>query len=362
MIDEKLAVWALAGIEGVGPAIFNSLIIRFGSAAAIFETAGEELLNAELVNRNLANRILSAKDWAELERRFKKSFPDGAAFITITDNIYPPKLKNIPDPPPFLYCKGETDIFEQPSLAIVGARRPTDYGIRLTSRLVAELASAGVVIVSGLAYGIDAAAHISALDSGGKTIAVFGCGLDIIYPAGHRSLAERIMGSGCLVSEFPKGTRPERFNFPIRNRIVAGLSDGVLVVEAGAKSGALVTAGIALEQNKDVLALPGSVDSELSLGTNSLIKQGAVPVTSADDIFANFKWHRSSATARPAVDVSKLSRDELGVFNHLSVQPTHLDELGRKSGLGPGKIAEALLNLELKGLIMRKPGNYVVKA
>ncbi len=224
------------------------------------------------------------------------------------------------------------------------------------------MAAAGVVIVSGLAYGIDGTAHQATLEAGGITAAVFGCGLDTIYPPGHRTLAQRIIESGCLISEFPMGTKPERFNFPVRNRIVAGLSDGVLVVEAGQRSGALVTASLALDQGRDVLAIPGSIENELSVGPNSLIKQGALTVTSADDIFANFGWHRSTATKERNYDLGKLSKDELAIFGLLSVQPVHLDEIGRGAALGPGKIAEALLNLELKGLIMRKPGNFVVKA
>jgi DNA processing protein len=362
MIDEKLAVWALANIDGVGPSTFFKLVSSLGSAAGVFESSSAEILKTETVNRNIAERILSAKNWDQIAAGFQKAIVGGAEFITITDSRYPSRLKNIPDPPPFLYCVGGIDFFEQPALAVVGSRRPTDYGIRMTARLVSELASAGVVIVSGLAYGIDSAAHQAALEKGGRTIAVFGCGLDIIYPSGNRALAQRISESGCLISEFPKGTRPERYNFPIRNRIVGGLSDGVMVVEAGSKSGALVTANIALEQGKDILALPGSVDSELSLGPNSLIKQGAITVTSADDIFFNFGWHKSTAVAQPPIDLSRLSKEELHLFNQLSVQPIHLDELGRKSPFGPGKVAEALLNLELKGLIMRKPGNYVVRA
>ncbi|OGC94325.1 MAG: DNA protecting protein DprA [candidate division Zixibacteria bacterium RBG_16_53_22] len=362
MIDEKLAIWALANTDGVGPAILFKLVTQFGSAAAVLESSAHDLYKAEIVNQGAINKILQRRDWDQVRAGFQKSFPDRACFVAVTESTYPAKLRNIPDPPPFLYYQGRLDIFERPSLAVVGSRRPTDYGIRMTSRIVSELASTGVIIISGLAYGIDAAAHQAALDSGGQTAAVFGCGLDIVYPPGHKALAQRIEQSGCLLSEFPRGTRPERYNFPVRNRIVAGLSDGVLVVEAGGKSGALVTAGIALEQGKDVLAMPGSVEAEQSLGPNSLIKQGAVAVTGADDIFANFGWHRSDPATRPAQDLSRLSKEELSVFGLLSVQPIHLDELGRKVALGPGKVAEALLNLELKGLIMRKPGNYVVKA
>jgi DNA processing protein len=362
MIDEKIAVWALSGIEGVGPAVFLRLIEKFGCASAVFESTGDSILRSETVNRNLADKIAGPRNWNEVKERFDKSLPEGAGFICLTQEGYPPKLRNITDPPPYLYFRGSLEIFDKPTLAVVGSRRPTDYGLRMTSRLVSELATAGVVIISGLAYGIDGAAHQSALESGGQTAAVFGCGLDYVYPSGHRGLAKRIAESGCLLSEFPKGTRPEKFNFPVRNRIVSGLSDGVLVVEAGEKSGALVTASLALEQGRDVLAVPGSVDNKFSFGPNDLIKQGAAAVTTADDIFANFGWHKSTVIKEPEYDVARLSKDELLVFNLLSAQALHIDELVRKAELGPGRTAQALLNLELKGFIIRKPGNYVVRA
>ena len=362
MIDEQLASWALSGIDGIGPAAFLHLTEKFGSAAAVFDKSPDEILSAEVVNKHLASRIASQRDWEQLSIKFQKSVPENSQVVCLAESSYPSKLKNIPDPPPLIYYAGDINIFERPTLAVVGSRKPTDYGIRLASRIVTELAAAGVVIISGLAYGIDGIAHQAALEAGGLTAAVFGCGLDIIYPSGHRELAKRIVQSGCLLSEFPKGTRPERYNFPIRNRIVAGLSDGVLVVEAGQRSGALVTARLALDQNRDVLAVPGSVDNELSFGPNALIKQGAIAVTSAGDVFANFGWHRAEAAIEHSYDLSKLSKEELAVFDLLSVQPVHVDEIGRRGQLGPGKTAEALLNLELKGFIMRKPGNFVVKA
>jgi DNA processing protein len=362
MTDEKLAAWALSNFDGIGPASFVKLVAKFGSASAVFSGSENQFSEMELTSRNLIKKILSPQDWDGCRMRFEKAMVAGALFVAYTESQYPSKLKNIPDPPPYLYYRGDLGIFEQPSLAIVGSRRPSDYGLRMAARIAGELASAGVVIISGLAYGVDGAAHQATLDAGGKTAAVFGCGLDIVYPSGHRALAARIAESGCLLSEFAKGVRPERFNFPVRNRIVAGLADGVLVVEAGEKSGALVTAGIALEQGKDILALPGSVDCALSYGPNSLIKQGAVTVTSADDIFDNFGWYKSRAFKEPPRDLSKLSKDELAIFHLLSVQPVHLDEIGRKAQLGPGKTAEVLLNLELKGLIIRRPGNFVVIA
>jgi DNA processing protein len=232
----------------------------------------------------------------------------------------------------------------------------------VASKLAGELASMGVLIVSGLAFGIDAIAHQAALEAAGKTVAVFGCGLDCIYPHAHSTLASRIIESGCLLSQFPKGTRPERFNFPVRNRIISGLTDGVLVVEAAEKSGALITANQALEQGREVLAIPGSVESKFSYGANDLIKQGAVPVTSVDDIMDNFGWHKSDVISRPDRDLSILTADERTFFGHISVQPVHIDELSRKLGLSPARMSELLLNLEIKGFIMRKPGNYVIKA
>ncbi len=362
MIEEHLAIWALSEIDGVGPAILNKIIESFGSASAVFDSPKNVLIESESMNRHIVEKIKAPIDWDGIKSRCEKSIPDGAKMVVLTDPKYPGKLKNINDPSPYLYYVGDINIFEGPSLAIVGSRRPSDYGLRIASRLAGELASAGVLIVSGLAYGIDGAAHQSALEAGGKTAAVFGCGLDKVYPEGHAALARRISQTGCLLSEFPKGTKPERFNFPIRNRIVSGLSDGVLVIEASERSGALVTAKIALDQNRDVFALPGSVDNKLSYGPNELIKQGAIAVTSAKDIFDNFGWHLSKEPKSKAVDLGKLTKDELNLFGHLSVQPVHLDELNRKAGMGHGKIAEVLLNLELKGFIIRKPGNYVVKA
>jgi DNA processing protein len=362
MIDERLAVWALAGINGIGPAGFLTLIEKFGSAVAVFEASVNDFISSETANLNMAQKIAASKNWDEIQKKFDTSIPEGASFVAITEAEYPSKLRNIANPPIYFYYKGKLDIFENPTLAVVGSRQPTDYGRRITTRLVSELAAAGVVIISGLAYGVDGMAHQTTLEAGGITAAVFGCGLDIVYPAGHRSLAQRIIEKGCLISEFPKGTKPEKFNFPVRNRIVAGLSDGVLVIEAGSKSGALVTANLALDQGRDVLAVPGSLDNELSFGPNSLIKQGAITITSADDIFSNFNWHKSIVSLEKSYDLSQLSKDETIIFNLLSIQPIHLDEIGRKVSLGPGKIAEALLNLELKGFILRKPGNFVVRS
>jgi DNA processing protein len=360
MINEKLAIWALASIEGIGSTRIKLLTGRFGSAAAVLEQELKTLTEIETINESLARAILRPPDWDLLENKYIDSIPEGSEFIPLTDPAYPGRLRNIADPPPFLYQSGDSSILENPCFALVGSRKASEYGLRVAREIASELAAAGVVIVSGLAHGIDSAAHEGAIKSGGKTVAVFGNGLDIIYPAGNRRLAADVKERGCLISEFPRGTRPEPFNFPFRNRIISGLSDGVLVVEARTQSGALITAGLALEQGRDVLAVPGNIDSELSDGPNSLLRSGAIPVLSAQDIFDNFGWHKSlhkEYSRKP-----DLSGDEAEIYKHLSVKPVHLDDLIRKTGLGPGKTAEVLLNLELKGFITRKPGNYLVLA
>jgi len=360
MIDEKMAIWALASIEGIGSARIKLLTGRFGSAAAVFEQTLKTLTDVETINENLARAILKPLDRDLLEKKFTDSIPEGSEFIPITDQAYPSRLRNITDPPPFLYLSGDAGFLENPCFALVGSRKASDYGLRVARDIASELAASGVVIVSGLAHGIDSAAHEGALKSGGRTAAVFGNGLDIIYPAGNRRLAAEIKEKGCLISEFPRGTKPEPFNFPFRNRIISGLSDGVLVVQARAHSGALITAGLALEQGRDVLAVPGNIDSEFSDGPNSLLRSGAIPVLSAQDIFDNFRWHKT--VHKESSRMPDLSGDEVEIYKHLSVKPVHLDDLTRKTGLGPGKTAEVLLNLELKGFITRKPGNYLVLA
>ena len=362
MIDENLAIWELSAIKGLGFARMRLLLSRYGKASKVFEQTFESLIEAESIEEPIARNIMKARNWEALRDEFQDSFPEKADFIPITDPEYPEKLRNIPDPPPYFYYQGNLEVLKKPCLAVVGSRQPSDYGRRITRNIVRELATAGVTIVSGLAFGIDSISHETALQSGGCTVAVLGNSLEIIYPAGNRRLADEIRKAGCLISEFPKGTKPDPYNFPVRNRIISGLSEGVLVVEAQEKSGALITANHALDQGREVLAVPGNIDNKLSVGPNNLLKHGAVPVSSAQDIFDYFRWYRSSQKERPAIDRPHLTGDEKRIFEQLSVKPIHLDDLMRITGLGPGKTAEVLLNLELKGFIIRKPGNYLVLA
>lgn len=361
-MNERTAIWALTEIRGLGAAGIKKLIEEFGTGVGVFEAFAGKEYGCKTVSEKLGDLLAADRDWKATESRMKKSIPPGAEMTVISEQRYPSRLRNIPDPPPVLYFKGNPELLNGPALAIVGSRKPSDYGLRITARIAEELGAAGVLIVSGLAFGIDARAHEAALDAKGISAAVFGCAIDNVYPAAHRSLADKIAGSGCLLSEFPRGVRPERFNFPVRNRIISGISDGVLVVEAGGKSGALITAELALDQGREVLAVPGSVDSALSAGPNRLIKQGASPVTEVEDVLELFGWHKSEKAAAQRVDLSKLSADELRIYSQLSIQPTHLDDLGRRTDLSPSRTAELLLNLEIKGFILRKPGNFVVKA
>jgi len=362
MINEKTYIWALAGIKGIGPAGLKKLIDRFGTAQNVFKAVSARGDGIQDISESVIRRVAEVENWESIGEDLKRSIPEGANITAISEKEYPSKLKNITDPPPILYYRGDLAALDGPTLAIVGSRKPSDYGRKLAGKLSGDLASIGVSIISGLAFGIDSEAHKAALEVSGKTYAIFGCGLDYIYPPSNKQLAERIASSGALISEFPGGTKPERFNFPVRNRIISGLSDGVLVVEAAMRSGALVTARLALEQGKEVFALPGSVDNELSYGPNDLIKQGAVPVTGIDDIIENLGWSRSSTPEEINRDVSGLTKDELSIYNNLSIQPVHFDDLSRKASIGPSRTAELLLNLEIKGFILRKPGNYVVKS
>lgn len=360
MVDENLAIWALCEVKGLGFAGLKRLLERYKRASAVFEQSPGSLAENELISDKLAARILEDRDWDIIQSEYQKTFAEGCLFVSITDQNYPRRLKNISDPPPYLYYSGELRVLEKPCLAVVGSRQPGDYGRRITRAIVGELAASGITIVSGLAFGIDSVAHESTLRSGGVTVAVCGNGLDIVYPAGNRKLAEEIAMNGCLISEFRKGTKPDPYNFPVRNRIISGLSDGVLVVEAKERSGALITANLAADQGREVLAVPGNIDNDLSKGPNSLLRQGAVPVSCAQDIFDYFRWHKSNANERIKRERPDLSGQEKDVFDCLSVEPIHMDDLMRKTGLGPGRTAEVLLRLELKGFIIRKPGNFLV--
>ncbi len=283
----------------------------------------------------------------------------GARLISLFDEDYPIRLRDIADPPPVLFVLGRMLGADEPAIAVVGTRRATSYGRQAVDRIVSDLASAGVAIVSGLARGIDAAAHQSTLSAGGRTIAVLGSGLDRVYPSEHRGLAQQITRDGAVVTEFPLGTAPDAMNFPRRNRIISGLAQGTLVVEADLESGALITVDFALEQGRDVYAVPGSIFSPTSRGTISLIKEGAKPVSSAEDILEelNIEFTQAALAPSPEPDTDEESR----LLALLTADPAHIDDIGRASGLPMPVVSATLAIMELKGLTRNVGGLHYVR-
>jgi DNA processing protein len=317
-------------------------------------------LNAIGFNRRTIESFVALRSELDLSAELERVVQLGVTVLTWDSPDYPSLLMNIPDPPPVLYVKGELLPRDEWALAVVGTRRATVYGREATRTLVNGLASGGVTIVSGLATGIDTQAHQVALDAGGRTVAVLGCGVDITYPAQNRKLAERIVGRGALVSEYPLGTRPEGGNFPRRNRIISGLSLGVLVVEGDKRSGALITADYAADQGREIFAVPGYISSRNSAGPNHLIQQGAKLVTTMGDILEelNLTMVTEKAEARAVIPDNET---EAVLLANLSSEPTHVDELGRVSGLPISDVASTLTLMELKGKVRQVGGmNFVI--
>jgi DNA processing protein len=280
--------------------------------------------------------------------------------LTPASSAFPEALRAIPDSPVLLYCRGSLAWLDHPCVAVIGARTATDYGRRIGTSLAAQLAALGITIVSGAAYGIDAAAHRGALAAGGGTVAVLGCGIDVVYPRAHADLYREIIDGGLLLSEYPLGTRPEGFRFPERNRIISGLVKGVVVIEATEKSGSLITARLGLDQGREVFAVPGRIDSPKSAGTHRLIQQGAHLVHTVADILEGLSWGKGDASAdripaKAEATVSVTAREQL-LLDSLDTYPRDIDTLVRLTGLAIVEIHSLLLQLELQGLIRQLPG------
>jgi DNA processing protein len=347
-------------VKGIGPARVRALLDAFGDLGAAWHASAEALRGAGLDRRSIEG-LLATRATLDLEVEEARLDAAGIQALTWDDPDYPRRLAEIPGPPPVLYVRGELSEADDWALAVVGTRRSTSYGREVTRQLVSVIAGSRVTIVSGMARGIDAAAHQAALDAGGRTIAVLGSGLDVIYPPEHRQMAEAIAASGALVSEFALGTRPESANFPARNRIISGLAQGVLVVEAGETSGALITAHMAGDEHgRPVFAVPGNILSRASLGTNRLIQQGAKIVLGAEDILEelNLTMVVQHAEARAALPVNDT---EVRLLNHLTVEPIHVDDLRALADLPISEVTAALAMMELKGLVRQVGGmNYVL--
>jgi len=363
-VDIRFALM-LSIIDGIGPVKYKKLIQHYQSYESIVSGAKSEVFKDCGLSEKQASAILAFNRWNEVDQIINQAEKLGITLLCYGQDNYPQQLVNIFAPPIALYLKGDVRNLSKPAIAVVGSRTPTSYGRSMTRKIVNGLTSRGLTIISGLAWGIDSEAHRTALETGGITGAVFGSGLDIIYPGEHRDLAAKIVENGFWLSEFPFGTKPERHNFPRRNRIISGLSQAVVVVEAAAKSGALVTANLALEQGKDVFAVPGQVDNPKSHGAIDLIKQGAAVATSADDILESLGWEISHPVKENYVEMKpanfNLEPDEQKVCDIAGKGPVHFDELVRGMGCSSSRISAILLKLELAGLVVRRPGNYVAR-
>ena len=365
------AYWlALTRVRGVGPRVARMLLEKFGDAARIF-AAGEEDLVAAGVYRATAKNIVQFSEFEPLEKELCELSRLGGGLIRWTDENYPENLRNIHDPPPCLFLRGAMPAGERDCISIVGARAASDAGRHMARRLGLELAAKNITVISGLARGIDAEAHLGALDGNGRTIAVMGCGIDIIYPPEHRKLAESILDrGGALLGEIALGSAPVPENFPVRNRLIAGLSLGVVVVEAAEKSGSLITARLALEQNRQVFAVPGSPLTGKSRGSNRLLKEGARLVECVEDVIEELAPQLRS-TQRPAARIANSPKPgekspnfgEIGkkqaqaIIEHLTPgEKLHIDSIVESSGLSAQIVLGVLLELELMGMITQHPG------
>ena len=360
---DRIRPWFyLKSVPGVGHLLCKRLIDRFQSPENVIQASDRELLQVVGLTMRHVAAIKKHKMPAEVEAELRLIENKNYRIVTLADPEYPGLLREIPDPPPLLYVYGRLD-GDSANLAVVGSRNATAYGLTTTVRLCENLAAYKMTIVSGMARGIDTAAHEGALAGGGRTIAVLGSGLERIYPAENRKLFHRIAENGAVVSEFPLKAGPEAHHFPRRNRVISGMSLGTMVVEATKKSGSLITARLAAEQNREVFAVPGSVQSFKSTGTHTLIKQGAKLVEHAQDIIEELRPLvqfntplESQANEGDTAASASLSEDETRVMHALEPYPVHVDNLARNISMDPGRLLSILLILELKGMVEQSPG------
>ncbi|KPK99862.1 MAG: hypothetical protein AMJ91_06020 [candidate division Zixibacteria bacterium SM23_73_3] len=367
MNSSELKSWlALFTVPKVGPVRYIFLVKHFGSPEKVLSASKEELAELPDIGPVIASNIKNKVFWDKAKEQQKLLEKNQVQVVTFKDEKYPQNLLSIYDPPPFLFVKGEIKKEDRNAVAIVGCRSASVYGKRITERIGRELTRRGITIVSGMARGIDSIGHLAALKENGRTLAVFGSGLDIIYPGENKKLAEKILSNGAILSEFFLGTKPEAPNFPRRNRLISGLSLGVVIVEAGTKSGALLTAHCALEQNREVFAIPGNLGAKNSEGTNKLIKQGAKLVTSVEDILEELKitteGGKSSSSVLSQEDLSHLTEKEKDIFKLISDEPHHIDKIATQACVNVSEALSLLLSLELKGLVKQLSGKMFVRA
>jgi DNA processing protein len=349
MDPDEIKYWVgFSLIPGVGRAKFSLLENYFGDLGRAWHATAYELRSAGLDAKSVET-ICGARPHISLDAELGKLEQYKVKVVTWNDPAYPPRLKEIDTCPPLLYVRGSLLPEDESSIAVVGTRRASVYGWQATEEIVADLAQNKITVVSGLARGIDSVAHRAALEAGGRTIAVAACGVDMVYPSDHVSLARQIMERGALISEFPLGTRPKAEHFPLRNRIMSGMSLGVLVVEAGERSGALITAHLAVEQNREVFAVPGSIFSPASKGTNALIQEGAKLARNCADILEELNL-TMVAQQLEMKELVLANENESQLLSYLSEEASYIDEICRRSGLPISTVSSTLTMLELKGL------------
>jgi DNA processing protein len=346
----------LSMVHDIGPVTSRKLLASFGNPENIFKADTDSLMSVKGISRERASNIRKFSQWDEVEKYVGIMEKKGISAVPYQYDRYPEVLKNVEDTPLVLYMKGEYHPDDRFAIGVVGSRKHTHYGESVTQRIAGELSAAGFTVISGLARGIDTLAHKAALAAGGRTIAVLGSGLDVCYPPENRGLTERIVSSGCVLSEFLPGTMPNKENFPRRNRLISGLSLGILVVEATDNSGSLITAGYALEQNKEVFAVPGNITSRNSEGTNKLIKQGAKIVLKTDDIIEELAPVLKGYIRTELKERAQLEGEENRLCTMLSREPKHVDLISRESGLSVNQLLNLLLSLELKGIVKQASG------
>lgn len=368
-MDKRTFLIALNLVPHIESRAMFALLDKINSLDDIGKIGKTELRFSLKIGPAMAETILLFPFAERLDKELETAEKKNITIITRLDDQYPEQLLNIYSPPAVLYIRGNIELDLDSTLAVVGTRKLTPYGKQVTERLVKELAESGVTIISGLAHGVDRIAHQTALDANGVTIAVLGCGVDIIYPSKHKDLFHSIIKSGGVVSEFPLGTSPVASNFPIRNRIISGLSYGTLIIEAAEKSGSLITAKYALEQGRDVFAVPGSITSRQSIGTNYLIKCGAKLVQRADDILSEMKYERKSLSEniQKKIEIKSSFEKDLDdidreILSHLEFdKPSHIDIVCSLINEDPKIVWQHLLELELKDAVVQLEGKMFIK-
>jgi DNA processing protein len=364
-VGERIDDWlALSFIDGLGSVNYCNLIRRFGDPGRIFKASVQDLEAVGGIRQKVIEEIKAFNKTARVEQELELMRKHQVSLVAFVDDNYPSRLLNIYDPPPFFYVKGELQKTDELAVAVVGSRFASHYGKLAAEKISHDLAHEGITIVSGMARGIDSSAHKGALSAQGRTIAVLGCGIDVNYPAENKKLKEDIASHGAVISEFPLSTPPASSHFPMRNRIISGLSLGVVVVEASHRSGSLITARLALEQGRDVFAVPGSIDSLRSRGTHRLIKDGAKLVEDARDILTELLPQMKDRSQWVGVHQDReemVSEEAQSILDVLEEGQLQIDRITTQTGLPSSQVSSTLLDLELKGIIRQLPGKVFVK-